>query len=64
MVIEAMKQLFQLRKTSGHVKCINFRDVIFAKSVVVPDDGAGAEGDREVELQLTLSSARQHARSP
>jgi len=64
MVTEAMKQLFQLRKTPGHVKCINFRDVTFAKPVVVPGDSAGAEGDREVELQLTLSPARQHAGSP
>ena len=64
MVTEAMKQLFQLRKTPGHVKCINFRDVAIAKPVVVPSDGASAKGDREVELQLTLSPARQHAGSP
>ena len=64
MVTEAMKQLFQLRKTPGYVKCINFRNVTFAKAVVVPSDGAGAKGDREVELQLTISPARQHVGSP
>ena len=50
MITEAMKQLFQLRKMPGHVKCINFRDVVFSKAVVVPSDGAGAKGSREVEL--------------
>ncbi|MCJ1471630.1 hypothetical protein MMC13_000270 [Lambiella insularis] len=64
MVTEAMKQLLQLRKTPGQFKCFNFRDVAFAKPVVVPNDSAGAKGDREVELQLTLSPARQHAGSP
>ena len=63
MVIEAMKQLFQLRQTSGHIKRIDFRDVSFKKSVVVSDskdDGSYRSYVPEVELQLTLSPARQH----
>jgi len=64
MVTEAMKQLFLLRKALGHVKNIKFRDVAFAKAVVVPGDSAGAKDSREVELQLTLSPARQHSGSP
>jgi acyl transferase domain-containing protein/ubiquinone/menaquinone biosynthesis C-methylase UbiE len=61
MVTEAMKQLFKMRKTPGHITGINFRDVSFMNAVVVPGDAA--EGDREVELQLTLSPARQYAGS-
>jgi acyl transferase domain-containing protein/NADPH:quinone reductase-like Zn-dependent oxidoreductase len=61
MVTEAMKQLFQMRKSPGHITGITFRDVSFMNAVVVPGDSA--EGDREVELQLTLSPARQYAGS-
>lgn len=63
MVTEAMKQLFQLRQTSGHIKRIHFRDVTFKKSVVVSasqDDSSYRSYTPEVELQLTLSPARQH----
>lgn len=62
MVIEAMKQLFQLRNTPGRIRNINFRDATFAKPVVVHDDGA--KGSREVELQLIISPSRQYAGSP
>ena len=62
MVLEAMKQLFQLRGTPGRIRNINFRDVTFAKPVVVHDDAK--KGNREVELQLVLSPSRQHAGSP
>lgn len=62
MVIEAMKQLFQLRNTPGRIRNINFRDATFAKPVVVHDDGA--KGSREVELQLIISPSRQHVGSP
>jgi NADPH:quinone reductase-like Zn-dependent oxidoreductase/NAD(P)-dependent dehydrogenase (short-subunit alcohol dehydrogenase family)/ubiquinone/menaquinone biosynthesis C-methylase UbiE/acyl carrier protein len=58
MVIEAMKQLFQIRKTAGTVKTISFRDVTFARPVVVPSDNA--KGSREVELQLIITPSRQH----
>ncbi|KAK8066687.1 hypothetical protein PG997_013434 [Apiospora hydei] len=61
MVIEAMKQLFQLRKTSGQLKNINFRNVKFTKAVVVPDEQS--EGSRDVELQLVISPSRQHVGS-
>ncbi|ROW09729.1 hypothetical protein VMCG_02438 [Cytospora schulzeri] len=63
MVTEAMKQLFHLRQTSGHIKGIHFRDVTFKKSVVISgsqDDGSHRSYTPEVELQLTLSPARQH----
>lgn len=61
MVIEAMKQLFQLRKTVGHITNINFRDATFAKPVVIHD--GGARDSQEVELQLVISPSRQHAGS-
>ncbi|KAK3315855.1 hypothetical protein B0H66DRAFT_498897 [Apodospora peruviana] len=63
MVLEAMKQLFQIRKTPGVLKNVNFRDVTFAKPVVIYDD-PGAQGSREVELQLVITPSRQHAGSP
>lgn len=62
MVIEAMKQLVHLRRTSRVIKHINFRDVAFAKPVVLHDDED--KGSREVELQLAISPSRQHAGSP
>lgn len=62
MVTEAMKQLFQLRKTPGRFRNINFRNATFAKPVMLHEDGAKA--NREVELQLTISPSRQHAGSP
>ncbi|KAF7549789.1 hypothetical protein G7046_g8236 [Stylonectria norvegica] len=61
MVIEAMKQLFQLRKTPGRIANINFRDAIFANPVVIHDDGP--RHGQEVELQLIISPSRQHATS-
>ncbi|OIW26902.1 beta-ketoacyl synthase domain-containing protein [Coniochaeta ligniaria NRRL 30616] len=62
MVIEAMKQLFQLRRTPGRITNINFRDAVFAQPVVIHDDGA--KDSEEVELQLIISPSRQHAGSP
>ncbi|KAH7141842.1 beta-ketoacyl synthase domain-containing protein [Dactylonectria macrodidyma] len=62
MVIEAMKQLFQLRKTPGRIVNINFRDATFANPVVIHDDGP--KDKQEVELQLIISPSRQHTGSP
>ncbi|KAK3680487.1 hypothetical protein B0T22DRAFT_435273, partial [Podospora appendiculata] len=62
MAIEAMKQLFQIRKVTGHIKSINFRNVTFAKPVVVHDDKS--KGNKEIELQLIISPSRQHAGTP
>lgn len=62
MVIEAMKQLFQLRKMAGRITNINFRDATFAQPVVIHDDSTKAK--QEVELQLIISPSRQHAGSP
>lgn len=59
MVIEAMKQLFQLRKTPGSIKNVNLRDVNFLKAVVVPDDNA--QDTKEVEMHLMISPSRQYA---
>ncbi|KAK3934736.1 hypothetical protein QBC46DRAFT_462469 [Diplogelasinospora grovesii] len=67
MVMEAMKQLFQLRQTPGHIKRIHFRDIAFRKSVVISgskDDVGYRNYVPEVELQLTLSPARQYEGSP
>ncbi|KEY73875.1 hypothetical protein S7711_06085 [Stachybotrys chartarum IBT 7711] len=61
MVIEAMKQLFQLRKTPGRITTINLRDIIFAKPVFLQTDTAKQE--QEVEVQLTISPSRQHTGS-
>ncbi|KAF4848553.1 Highly reducing polyketide synthase AFT9-1 [Colletotrichum siamense] len=61
MVIEAMKQLAYLRKTPGNVKSVNFRDVSFAKPVVVHQEGENKS--REVEMQLVISPQRQHMAS-
>ncbi|KAI1498194.1 putative polyketide synthase [Biscogniauxia marginata] len=61
MATEGMKQLFQLRKTPGRIRTINFRDIAFPNPVVMHEDDA--KGSREVELQLTISPSRQHARS-
>ncbi|RYP80178.1 hypothetical protein DL769_002591 [Monosporascus sp. CRB-8-3] len=62
MVIEAMKQLFQLRKTPGRITNINFRDATFANPVVIHDDSA--KDSQEVELQLIITPSRQHEGSP
>ncbi|KAK9419086.1 hypothetical protein SUNI508_01063 [Seiridium unicorne] len=62
MVIEAMKQLFQLRKTPGRITNINIRDTTFAKPVVIHDDNLKAS--QEVELQLIITPSRQHVGSP
>lgn len=62
MVIEAMKQLFQLRKTPGRIININIRDVTFAKPVVIHNDSV--TGNQEVELQLIISPSRQYTSSP
>jgi acyl transferase domain-containing protein/predicted O-methyltransferase YrrM len=59
MVIEAMKQLIQMRKIPGTVSKFTFRNILFSKSLIVPEH---AEEGRtpEVELQLTLSPARNY----
>jgi acyl transferase domain-containing protein/SAM-dependent methyltransferase len=59
MVMEAMKQLIQMRKISGTVSKFIFRNILFSKSLIVPEH---AEKGRtpEVELQLTLSPARNY----
>lgn len=62
MVIEAMKQLFQLRKMSGRITNINIRDTVIAKPVVIHDDRT--KGAQEVELQLIISPSRQYNGSP
>ncbi|KAM7199140.1 putative polyketide synthase [Rhypophila sp. PSN 637] len=61
-VIEAMKQLFKIRNSPGRLRSINFRNVSFAKPVVIYDD-PGAQGSREVELQLVITPSRQYAGS-
>ncbi|KAJ0338883.1 hypothetical protein COL922a_005078 [Colletotrichum nupharicola] len=61
MVIEAMKQLAYLRKTPGNVTSVNFRDVSFAKPVVVHQEGENKS--REVQMQLVISPQRQHMAS-
>lgn len=60
MVIEAMKQLLQLRKVPGRLRSINFRDITFAKPIVIHNDGSKS---REVEMQLIISPSRQHVGS-
>jgi acyl transferase domain-containing protein/phospholipid N-methyltransferase len=59
MVMEAMKQLIQMRKTTGTVSKFIFRSILFSKSLIVPEH---AEEGRtpEVELQLTLSPTRNY----
>jgi acyl transferase domain-containing protein len=56
MVLEAYKQLVQMRKTPGTISGFVLRNVSFSKSIIVPgskDDGS----EPEVELQLTFSPA-------
>lgn len=69
MVTEGMKQLLRLRgQDPDRVKQMNLRDVAFKKSVVIgsSDNSTTYQGSYadEVELQLTLSPARQHQGSP
>jgi acyl transferase domain-containing protein/predicted O-methyltransferase YrrM len=59
MVIEAMKQLIQMRKIPGTVSKFIFRNILFSKSLIVPEH-AEEGGTPEVELQLTLSPARNY----
>lgn len=61
MVTEAMKQLFKIRKTPGQFGAVRFRDVTFAKPVIIHDDPV--KGSQEVELQLAISPSRQHTGS-
>ncbi|KAK2613079.1 hypothetical protein N8I77_000008 [Diaporthe amygdali] len=62
MVVEATKQLIQMRKgksfttnTSGSIKQFMFKDVKFIKAISFPVD----EQDAVVELQLTISPSRE-----
>ncbi|KAG8673091.1 hypothetical protein FPOAC1_006394 [Fusarium poae] len=62
MVIEAMKQLFQLRNMSGRITNVNFQNIIIANPVIIRDDDNTKE-DQVVELQLIISPSRQHSGS-
>ncbi|KAF5549198.1 polyketide synthase [Fusarium mexicanum] len=62
MAIEAMKQLFQLRKMPGRITNINFQNVVIANPVIIYDDDSSKESQM-VELQLIISPSRQHAGS-
>ncbi|KAI0470405.1 putative polyketide synthase [Xylariaceae sp. FL0804] len=61
MATEGMKQLHELRKTPGRIKSVNFRDISLPNPVVIHEDDQ--KGNTEVELQLTISPSRQHAKS-
>ncbi|KAF5020203.1 hypothetical protein F66182_7768 [Fusarium sp. NRRL 66182] len=63
MVIEAMKQLFQLRNMPGRITNINFQNIVIANPVIIHDDDSSKES-QVVELQLIISPSRQHAGSP
>lgn len=62
MVIEAMKQLFQLRNMAGHITNINFQNIAIANPVIIHDDDNSKES-QVVELQLIISPSRQYAGS-
>nr|ALQ32923.1 putative polyketide synthase [Fusarium redolens] len=62
MVIEAMKQLFQLRNMAGRITNINFQNITIANPVIIHDDDNSKES-QVVELQLIISPSRQHAGS-
>nr|ALQ32954.1 putative polyketide synthase [Fusarium sacchari] len=62
MVIEAMKQLFQLRNMSGRIANINFQNITIVNPVIIYDDDNSKES-QFVELQLIISPSRQHAGS-
>ncbi|KAM0290527.1 hypothetical protein ACHAO9_004885 [Fusarium lateritium] len=62
MTIEAMKQLFQLRKMAGRITKINFQNIVIANPVIIHDDDNSKES-QVVEMQLIISPSRQHAGS-
>ncbi|KIL88674.1 polyketide synthase [Fusarium avenaceum] len=62
MVIEAMKQLFQLRNMAGRITNINFQNIAISNPVIIHDDDSSKES-QVVELQLIISPSRQHAGS-
>lgn len=62
MVVEAMKQLVQMRKTTGTIEKFVFRNLSFSKSIIVPEDKHDGS-DPEVELQLSLSPAKNYDNS-
>lgn len=54
MAIEAMTQIVKLRGIPGVLKRFNIRDVIFSKSIIVPE--ARADGEKqELEMLITLN---------
>ncbi|GKU05699.1 beta-ketoacyl synthase protein [Fusarium langsethiae] len=62
MVIEAMKQLFQLRNMPGRITNVNLQNITIANPIIIRDDDNTKE-DQVVELQLIISPSRQHSGS-
>ncbi|KAJ5896473.1 Highly reducing polyketide synthase sdnO [Penicillium subrubescens] len=54
MAIEAMKQIFQLRKTPGQITKFHLKNVVLSKPIIVPDQRPDSFIP-DVEVQLTLS---------
>ncbi|KAJ5368689.1 Highly reducing polyketide synthase sdnO [Penicillium cataractarum] len=54
MAIEAMKQLVQLRKTSGEISKFHVKNVVLSKPIIVPDQRPDSFIP-DVEVQLTLT---------
>lgn len=54
MAIEAMKQIFQLRKTSGKISKFHLKNVVLSKPIIVPDQRPDSFIP-DVEVQLTLT---------
>ncbi|KAF7713846.1 Polyketide synthase [Penicillium ucsense] len=57
MAIEAMKQIVQLRKTSGRISKFHLKNVILSKPIMVPDQRPDSFIP-DVEVQLTLSRVK------
>ncbi|RBR23821.1 uncharacterized protein FIESC28_03437 [Fusarium coffeatum] len=62
MVIEAMKQLFQLRNTAGRITNVNVQNMTISNPVIIHDDDNSKES-QVVELQLIISPSRQYTGS-
>lgn len=54
MAIEAMKQIVQLRKTTGKITNFHIKNVVLSKPIIVPDQRPDSFIP-DVEVQLTLS---------
>jgi acyl transferase domain-containing protein len=57
MAIEAMKQIVQLRKTSGQITKFHLKNVVLSKPIIVPDQRPDSFIP-DVEVQLTLSRVK------